>query len=237
MIKTQKARIPIGGFLKQSLLDYPGFLSCIVYTQGCNMRCRYCHNPNLVYPALIKQSEKLNTVEIIDWISKNSRLLDAVVITGGEPTLHRSLPSFIRQFKEMGLKVKLDTNGSNPEMLEKLIEGQYVDHIAMDVKAPLETSNYHGIMASRFNSSLLPKIMQSVRLLNRQQVSHEYRVTLDNSLTLVQLEQILAQTRGNLYLQPVRDINTQVELPHPGITAADLQWLCGRFPGREVSVR
>ena len=105
----------IGGFQKFSLIDYPGKISCIVFTQGCNFRCPYCHNPELIpFMPLVKIKEET----ILSFLERRKGKIDAVVITGGEPTIHQDLLKFIQKIKEMGYLIKLDTNGSNPEMLE-----------------------------------------------------------------------------------------------------------------------
>ncbi|OQX50761.1 MAG: anaerobic ribonucleoside-triphosphate reductase activating protein [Candidatus Cloacimonas sp. 4484_209] len=126
----------IGGFQKVSLIDYPGKICAIVFTRGCNFRCPYCHNPELVLPE--NYSPLIPEEEIFSFLEKRRGKLDAVEITGGEPTLQEDLTEFIRKIKEMGFLVKLDTNGSFPSVLEKVIYSGLVDYIAMDVKAPLE---------------------------------------------------------------------------------------------------
>ncbi|HFB61764.1 MAG TPA: radical SAM protein, partial [Bacteroidetes bacterium] len=105
----------IAGFKKQSLIDFPGHISTVVFTQGCNFRCGFCHNPNLVLPR--KFGPLYDQQQVFDYLIKFRHLLDAVCITGGEPTLQSGLPAFVRKVKRLGLKVKLDTNGTHPQML------------------------------------------------------------------------------------------------------------------------
>jgi pyruvate formate lyase activating enzyme len=124
----------IGGLQKFTLTDFPGKVACIVFTVGCNFRCPYCHNKELVTGDIKEMPEE----EFFQFLNKRKGKLDGVVITGGEPTIHQDLPGFIQKIKEHGFSVKLDTNGSNPEMLEKLVDEGLVDYVAMDVKAPLE---------------------------------------------------------------------------------------------------
>ncbi|MEN6445142.1 MAG: anaerobic ribonucleoside-triphosphate reductase activating protein, partial [Candidatus Cloacimonas sp.] len=126
----------IGGLQKFSLLDYPGELSAIIFTQGCNFRCPYCHNPELVDP--IRYSPLLNTERVLRFLYKRHKKLSAVVITGGEPTLQEDLIPFLKLIKAMRYKIKLDTNGSRPEVLQEIIEQNLVDYFAMDIKAPIE---------------------------------------------------------------------------------------------------
>jgi len=165
----------IGGFQKFSLIDFPGKLSAIIFTQGCNFRCSYCHNPELVDPE--EFSKLIPEKEIFDFLKKRQGKLDAVSITGGEPTLHKDLPDFIRKIKEMGFLVKLDTNGTNPEMLNKIIEKDLVDYLAMDIKAPL--AKYSDITGSKINDT---DILNSIRLLENSGVDYEFRSTVVKDL-------------------------------------------------------
>lgn len=165
----------IAGFQRSSLIDYPAELSAIIFTQGCNFRCPYCHNPELVDPKLFEKP--LVEKEILDFLDKRKKQLDAVVITGGEPTIHNNLPDFIQKIKEMGYKVKLDTNGSNPEMLELLIKKKLVDYIAMDIKAPLD--KYPKITKVKID---IDKIKKSIGLIKDSSLKHEFRTTVVKSL-------------------------------------------------------
>lgn len=170
--------LPLGGFLKQSLNDYPGRISAVVYTRGCNFRCVYCHNPELVLPNLLSRSAPFANEDVFAWLSSNKALLDAVVITGGEPTRHRLLPEFIRKIKAMGMEVKLDTNGTNPRMLEMLLSEGLVDYVAMDIKAPLDYRKYAMICGQLFTEAMLDDIRRSLELLHRAVIPCEVRTTL-----------------------------------------------------------
>lgn len=123
----------IGGFQKLTLVDYPGKVAATVFTQGCNFRCGFCHNPELVCPRLFQTPVPVQ--EVLDHLDKRRGKLQGVVITGGEPTLQKGLFDFIVRIKDMGFAVKLDTNGSHPEILSSLIERHLIDYIAMDVKS------------------------------------------------------------------------------------------------------
>ena len=125
----------IAGWQKVSLIDYPEKICSILFTQGCNFRCPYCHNPELVEPALFR--EPLSEKEIFAFLEKRKGKIDAVSITGGEPTIQPDLVEFILPMKDIGYLIKLDTNGSRPDVLGKLISEKLLDYIAMDVKAPL----------------------------------------------------------------------------------------------------
>ena len=121
----------IQGLQKLTLLDYPGYIACTVFTGGCNMRCPFCHNGSL---ALGQGGLNISTEELLAFLDSRAGRLEGVCISGGEPTLHPDLPDLIREIKSRGFKVKLDTNGTNPEMLLSLINDGLLDYVAMDVK-------------------------------------------------------------------------------------------------------
>jgi anaerobic ribonucleoside-triphosphate reductase activating protein len=164
----------IGGIIKTSLVDYPGKVACSIFTIGCNFRCGYCHNPELVVPD--KYILALSSDDVLEYLKTRIGLLDGVAISGGEPTLHKDLPIFIKSIKDMGFLVKLDSNGSNPDMLEELLTDKLVDFIAMDVKGPLR--KYEEIMGWQID----PKtIERSVGLIKNSGLPHEFRTTIVKS--------------------------------------------------------
>ena len=190
----------IGGFQKFSLLDYPGQLSAIVFTQGCNFRCPYCHNPELVEPRLFVQP--ISEESILSFLKERVGKLGAVVITGGEPTLHGDLPLFISKIKELGFLVKLDSNGSFPEVLELLAKEELVDYWAMDIKAPWRL--YPLITKSNVQASALQKSMDTIRKSGKQ---YEFRTTFFDSLLSwedVQSIQAMLKPGDHFYLQQCR---------------------------------
>ena len=128
----------IAGFNRTSLLDWDGCVTAVIYLPSCNFRCPFCHNRELVLTPEVYEDVPLEFVE--DYISENREFLDGIVITGGEPTIHRDLPELVKRIKALGMKVKLDTNGTNPEMLKDLIDAGLIDYVAMDLKAPLDES-------------------------------------------------------------------------------------------------
>ena len=161
----------IGGFQKCSLIDYHGKICAIVFTLGCNFRCSYCHNPELVYPELL--NKPIPEEEIFSFLEKRRGKLDAVTITGGEPTLQTDLLDFILKIKKLEFLVKLDSNGSNPDILANVIDSKAIDYIAMDVKAPLE--KYQEIT----NSSIDPeRIKKSIELVMNSNTEYEFRTTV-----------------------------------------------------------
>jgi len=169
----------IGGLQKFSLIDYPGKIAAIVFTQGCNFRCPYCYNPELVEPAQFR--ETLDEKEIFSFLEIRRGRLDGVVITGGEPTLQPDLMDFICRVRELGYCIKLDTNGSNPEVLQSLIARGILDYIAMDIKAPLTgkkgepESRYASVTRSFVKDE---DIRRSIDLIISSGIDHEFRTTV-----------------------------------------------------------
>jgi len=164
--------IRIGGFQKQSLIDFPGKITSVVFTSGCNFRCGYCHNPELVLPEFFPARD-ISCETILAYLQKNQFLLDAVTITGGEPTMQVGLPLFIKEIKALGLQVKLDTNGTHPEMVKSLVGNQLIDYVAMDIKAPLSLCSYRKVVGNNFSENQLEKIKETACFLNEGNVPCE----------------------------------------------------------------
>ena len=162
----------IAGLQKTSLIDYPEKIACIVFTQGCNFRCGYCHNPELFE----KREPLISTEAFFEFLKTRQNKLDGVVITGGEPTLQKDLIDFIFKIKDLGFLVKVDSNGTNPEILEKLLKDNIIDYVAMDIKAPLE--KYSDIVNVNINSDNIEK---SIALLLENRVDYEFRTTVIKS--------------------------------------------------------
>lgn len=167
----------IGGFVKQSLIDYPGKIAAIVFTQGCNFRCGYCHNPGLVLPELFHQNQAISVNEVLCYLQERKNWLDGVVVTGGEPTIHKDLPEFLKKIKDMGYLIKLDTNGSNPLMLEHIIKESLADYIAMDIKTTLKTTNYSQITGIGESDGITEKVIASIDMLKNSNIETEFRTT------------------------------------------------------------
>jgi pyruvate formate lyase activating enzyme len=162
----------IGGFAKNSMIDFPGNVACIVFTQGCNFLCPYCHNPDLVTRPQKGAGSLFNVETIFSFLSKRKGLLDGVVITGGEPTLQADLVAFCEQVRQMGFKIKLDTNGSRPGILEKLLKKDLLDYVAMDIKTSL--SCYQLVTGSKKDAN---KVDDSIGLIMEKAPDHEFRTT------------------------------------------------------------
>lgn len=154
---------------KTTLIDFPGHVSAMVFTQGCNFTCPYCHNPQT---QVTSQDETLHTKDVLEFLASRRACTQGLVISGGEPCLHKELPDFCRQVKALGFAIKLDTNGSRPAMLQQLLEEQLVDYVAMDIKA--SPWDYPKDIAP---SPLGLNLLQSLALLEESQINHEYRIT------------------------------------------------------------
>ncbi len=157
-----------------TLIDFPGNIACTVFTLGCNFRCHYCYNSEFVLPEKIKnlQASLIKEDTLWNFLHDRSHLLDGVCVTGGEPTIHKDLPQFLEKIKARGFQVKLDTNGSNPEMLRAVVEQGLVNYVAMDIKA--HPSSYTDIIAV---DGYANKVDQSKRLLEKGDVAYEFRTT------------------------------------------------------------
>ena len=183
----------LGGLVKFTLIDFPGTPAAIVFTQGCNFRCRYCHNPELVYPHLF--TESMPEKEVMAFLQRRQGSLEGVVVSGGEPTLHDDLPDFMAEIKKFGYQVKLDTNGTRPDMLTELIEKKLVDFIAMDLKAPLE--KYNLITGTDTNPEILLKSMDIIR---QSGLEYEFRTTYDKEvLTDADIDALKTLTANTYY--------------------------------------
>lgn len=162
----------IGGFQKFSLIDYPGRICAIVFTQGCNFRCPYCHNPELVDTNPSGRQEVAQD-EILSFLEARKGKLEAVTITGGEPLLQSDIGDFLSSVKSLGYLVKLDTNGSFPSRLEDVLKTNAVDYIAMDIKAPID--KYEQVVRSRIDQD---RILRSVKLIMNYGSDYEFRTTV-----------------------------------------------------------
>ena len=162
---------PLKGFIETSFIDWKGQLSSVVFSGGCNFRCPFCHNRALV---LSPQSmDDVPLEHILERLQKFKKWVERVVVTGGEPTMHQGLPAFVETLKKRGLKVKLDTNGSHPDVIRGLVSERLIDYIAMDVKGPLDAyERWCGVGVNR------ERIRESIDLILKGRVDYEFRMTL-----------------------------------------------------------
>jgi len=162
--------LKIKGFIKTSLIDYPGKISSVIFLGGCNFRCGFCFNP-----VLVKSPDSLDDVPeelVFEFLRKRKKWIDGVVLLGGEPTLHEDIIDFSEKLKKMGFLVKLDTNGSNPEVVEKMIKLGLVDYIAMDVKTSFERYDILGL------GKFVENVRKTAELIRRSGLDYEFRTTV-----------------------------------------------------------
>jgi pyruvate formate lyase activating enzyme len=227
--------IPIKGLEKNSLIDYPEKVSAVVFVGGCNFRCPFCHNRDLVL-----EHEKIPTIpeeEILAFLKEREKWLDGIVVSGGEPAMHKDLPGFLEKLKGIGYAVKLDTNGTNPQMLKELMDKGLVDYIAMDIKAPLEKyEKSSGVKADTKN------IRESIRLIINSGIEHEFRSTILPALhTKEDVGTMARMVKGGrkFYLQQFRPRNTidpemGKERPFSKEEMKELRDLCRKHVDTEV---
>ena len=211
----------IGGLQKLTLIDYPEKVACTVFLIGCNFRCGYCHNPELVLVKKIKKQEVISKEEFFDFLKERKGLLAGVVISGGEPTIHKELPDFIKNIRKFDFLIKLDTNGSNPEILRMLINNKLIDYVAMDIKAPLglkfqipnsklqtnsksKISKYEQVTRTKID---INKIKKSIEIIKNSGINYEFRTTVVPGIhikqDIIQLAQEIAPAK-KYYLQNFR---------------------------------
>lgn len=183
-----KSPMIIAGLQKTSLIDYPGKLSCVLFSIGCNFECPYCHNPGLVKQKLWK-GPYLSNKTIHAFLSRRKGLLDGVVISGGEPTLQEDLTSFCEEIKQMGFLLKLDTNGSRPKVIKSLIEEGFVDYLAMDIKtAPFQ---YCPVITRQYDPG---QILWSIQLIMESSLPYEFRTTCVKPIVDERIIEVIAKT-------------------------------------------
>ena len=210
----------ISGIQKLTLLDYPGKCACTVFLAGCNLRCPFCHNASLVVGQAPTAMEE---AEFFTFLKKRKGLLDGVCVTGGEPTLRKDLPDFIRRIKEMGFPVKLDTNGSNPAMLRQLLEEGLLGYVAMDIKnCPERYAETCG------GVEILPQVQESLAILKENTVEYELRTTLcrpfHDESALEAIGKWLTGTK-NYYLQNFVDSGDLIGSEVSGFTKEEMEAL------------
>ncbi len=192
----------IYGLQKLTLLDYPGKTACTIFTGGCNFRCPFCHNALLVTD--IDSSNTYTEEEILDFLAKRKGLLDGVCITGGEPLMHNGISEFIKKIKQLGYKVKLDTNGTFPKKLAELLENRLVDYVAMDIK----NSKEKYAKTAGVENINLSNIEKSINMLKSSDIDYEFRTTVVKELhTESDIEKIAEWIKGakGYFLQNFED--------------------------------
>jgi len=222
----------IGGLQKITLIDFPGRLAATVFLTGCNFRCSFCYASELVLSEKIKDQPKISQTELFRFLKEREKLIEGVVLCGGEPTASKDLSSLIKKIKKMGFLVKLDTNGSDPKTLKKLIDEKLVDYVAMDLKAPKE--KYNKVIGAKVD---VKDIQKSIDILKEGKVDYEFRSTIVP--TLHTKEDVLEMARWingakRYYLQnfrPEKTIDPKFEKikPYPQEFLLEIQKLIVPF--------
>lgn len=208
----------IFGYQKTTLLDYPGYVACTIFTGGCNFRCPFCHNAELITNS---SSNLIPEEEIFAFLKKRKNILSGICITGGEPTLQTGLVPFIEQVRTFGYKIKLDTNGYRPEIISDLISKNLLDYIAMDIKAGF--SNYAKVCGIQNFS--IDTIKQSISIIESSGVDYEFRTTVVKELHTEQDFFEIAEMispKSPYYLQSFKDSGNILT---PGLSACDMDTL------------
>lgn len=169
LLEREQLVMHIGGLQKSSMIDYPGQVACVLFLAGCNFHCPYCHNPSLACGRCV---EEISTHSFFEFLEKRRDFLDAVVISGGEPTLNDGLPDLCRRIRHLGFSVKLDTNGSRPQMLGRLLAAGCLDYVAMDLKT---TFDRYGRLCAEDDVS--ERVAESIKIILSAAVAHEFRTT------------------------------------------------------------
>lgn len=202
----------IKGFVDISLVDWDEKVSSTIFLGNCNMRCPFCYNAPLVL-----NPEKLRTIpfeEIAEYLERNREWIDGVVVTGGEPTIHNDLLSLCEKIKKLRFLVKIDTNGTNPTLIQKLINGKLVDYVAMDIKAPLEQDRYYA--ATGVNApNLLSRILETISILLNSQIDYEFRTTVIPAIHKEKDIEEICQKIKNCKKYVLQNYKTDVETISP----------------------
>lgn len=178
----------IAGLQKMTITDFPENVACILFLKGCNFRCPYCHNSELIDYKI--DDNYILKEEVFDFLKKRQGILDGVVISGGEPTVNKDLPKLIKEIRDLGFKIKLDTNGTNPQMLKELLEDGLIDYVAMDIKN-VQTKYLETAGLSEKNVQILENVQKSIDILKKSKVDHEFRTTImKNYHNIEDLEEI-----------------------------------------------
>ena len=190
----------IVGFQKLSLVDYPNKMACIIFTEGCNYRCPFCYNSSLVYD---KSNQTYTEEDIFRYLRKRKGIIDAICISGGEPTLQKDLIDFLKRLREEHVLIKLDTNGSNPDILKEIIDAKLVDYIAMDIKNVIEKY----AITTGIDNINTNNILKSINLLKEGQVDYEFRTTIVKEFhTMDDIKAMSKLVKGSkYYLQNFED--------------------------------
>ena len=209
----------ICGYQKTTLLDYPGHVAATIFTGGCNFRCPFCHNADLITKSSI--TNIISKDEIFNFLKKRKNVLSGICITGGEPTLQPDLPQFIEKARSLGYKIKLDTNGYRPKVIADLLTKNLLDYIAMDIKTGF--SNYARI--SGIPNLNIEHIKESISLIENSDISYEFRTTVVKELhteTDFQEIALMLSSQSPYFIQSFKDSGN---ILIPGLSSCDIETL------------
>lgn len=221
----------INGFDKLTLLNYPDKVACTIFTKGCNFKCPFCHNSSLI--SLDKGNDKYK--EVISYLNKRKGILDGVCITGGEPLIHKSIKDLIKEIKNMGFLVKLDTNGSNPSMLKELIDEKLIDYVAMDIKNTFD--KYEKTIGCKTN---IDNIKMSIDVIESSNIDYEFRTTIVKELhTFDDIKGIVSMLnkKSKYYIQNFRNSDGVLNKKLNGFTKEELEILQKEINNKNVYFR
>lgn len=209
----------IYGYQKTTLLDYPGHVAATIFTGGCNFRCPFCHNSDLVLNPSF--SARIPEEEIFNFLKKRKNVLSGICITGGEPTLQTDLSEFIKKIRSLGYNIKLDTNGYQPDVIADLLNQNLLDYIAMDIKAGL--SNYSRVCGiSELN---INQILKSISIIENSKIEYEFRTTVVSELhtkeDFYEISQMLSP-KSFYFIQSFKDSGNILV---PGLSSCSLETL------------
>ena len=221
----------IDGFDKLTLLNYPDKVACTIFTKGCNFKCPFCHNSSLI--SLDKENDKYK--EVISYLNKRKGILDGVCITGGEPLIHKCIKDLIKEIKDMGFLVKLDTNGSNPLMLKEIIDEKLIDYVAMDIKNTFD--KYEMTIGCKTN---LDNIKKSIDVIESSDIDYEFRTTIVKELhTFDDIKGIvnMLDEKSKYYIQNFRNSDGVLNKKLNGFKIEELENLQKEIKNKNVYFR
>lgn len=224
--RKEDLEMEIKGLQKLTLLDFPGLTGATVFIGGCNFRCPFCQNSDLVVRELEQETETIDEDAFFAFLKSRQGLLDGVCVSGGEPTIHHELPDFVRKIKEMGFKVKLDTNGSNPRMLAELIEEGLLDSVAMDIKNDEANYAMTAGLPPMLIHNILSRVCESIDIIMESGVTYEFRTTAVKGLhTRENFEGIghLIKGADQYYIQNFVDSGRVIEDGFSGFSKEELE--------------
>ena len=226
----------IAGLQKLTTSDFPGYLSCIIFTQGCNLKCPYCQNSGLIPMITEFEDNQISEYELFKFLEKRKGVLDGVVITGGEPLVHQNIKEFISKIKDIGYKVKLDTNGTNPILLKELIDSNLIDYVAMDIKNDFQ--NYARTVG--IENINVENIKKSIDILKTSNIDYEFRTTITkefhNEKSIENICEIVG-VGAKLFIQNFEDSSNVINHDLHGFTHEELNLLQTNFETKYPNFR